>query len=174
MLQNLKQNNLVIDATIGNGKDSNFILKQIPNGHLFGFDIQKEAINNTNNLLKENFKNYTLYNTSHEKIDEILKEYQNKISLIIFNLGYLPNGNKEITTTYKTTIKAIENSLKLLNNKGHIVITIYPGHQEGKKESIEIEKYLKTRTNYTYQEFHNTDNIVAPYVINITKKIKQK
>ena len=31
-----------------------------------------------------------------------LKEYENKISLVLFNLGYLPNGNKNIMTNYKT------------------------------------------------------------------------
>lgn len=169
METNLKENDLVIDATIGNGKDSNFLLNKIKKGYLFGFDIQEKALENTNNLLKENYKNYKLYKTSHENMYKILKEYKNKISLIIFNLGYLPKENKEITTTYKTTIKAIKEGLKLLNNKGHIVITIYPGHKEGKKESIEIEKYLKTLKDYKIETYKNTDNETAPYVIHIKK-----
>ena len=168
MKNNLKEKDLVIDATIGNGNDSLFILNTITKGHLFGFDIQKEAINNTKKLLK-NYKNYTLYNKGHENIYKTLKKYKNKISLIIFNLGYLPNGNKNITTNYKTTIKALKESQKLLNNKGHIVITIYEGHPEGNKESIEIKKYLK-KENIIYEEYHNTDNKNAPYTINIKKQ----
>ena len=62
----------------------------------------------------------------------------------------------------------------MLNKKGHIVITIYPGHEEGQKESKEIIKYLKTLTNYTYEEFHNTENKEAPYVINIKQNTKKK
>lgn len=168
METNLKENDLAIDATTGNGKDSDFILKHIPNGHLFGFDIQKDAIDNTDNLLKDKYTNYTLYNTSHEKIDEVLQEYKNKITLIVFNLGFLPKGDKTITTKTNSTIKAIENSFKLLNKKGHIVITIYPGHPEGLKESIAIKKHLN-KNKYSYTEYHNTDNPISPYVINIKK-----
>lgn len=171
METNLKDKDLVIDATIGNGFDTLFLLEHINNGFLFGFDIQKDAINNTNNLLKEKYTNYKLFNIGHENMYKTLKEYKNKISLIVFNLGYLPNSNKKIKTNYKTTIKAIKDSLKLLNNKGHIVITIYPGHPEGLKESIEIKKYLKGLKDYTYEEFHNTDNEIAPYVINIKRTI---
>lgn len=171
MEESLKDKDLVIDATIGNGKDSLFLLNHITNGYLFGFDIQKKAINNTNNVLKEHFNNYKLFNIGHEHMYKILKDYQKKISLIVFNLGYLPNSNKKVKTNYKTTIKAIKEGLKLLNNKGHIVITIYPGHEEGLKESIEIKKFLKTLKNYTYEEFHNTGNNIAPYVINIKRTI---
>ena len=174
METNLKQNDIVIDATIGNGKDSNYLLSIITKGFLFGFDIQKKAIENTNNLLKDKYKNYKLYQTGHENIEKTLKKYKQKISLIVFNLGFLPKENKEITTKTETTIHAIKQSLNMLNKKGHIVITIYPGHQEGLKESKEIKKYLKTLTNYTYEEFHNTENKEAPYVINIKQNTKKK
>ena len=169
MEENLKENDLVIDATTGNGKDSDFLLSIVKKGHLFGFDIQKDAIDNTNNLLKDKFSNYTLFNNSHENMYKFLKEYSNKISLIVFNLGYLPKGDSSITTKSNTTINAIKNGLKLLNKKGHIVITIYPGHPEGLKESTEIKKFLDNN-KYIYTEYHNTDNETAPYVINIKKK----
>lgn len=171
METNLKNNDLVIDATTGNGKDSLFLLNIINNGYLFGFDIQKDAIRNTDNILKNKFNNYTLYNTGHENMYKVLKNYAGKISLIVFNLGYLPKGNVKITTKSSTTIKAIKDSFKLLNKKGHIVITIYPGHTEGLKESIKIKNFLD-KGNYLYEEYHNTDNNYAPYVIDIKKEIK--
>lgn len=167
---NLKDSDLVVDATTGNGKDSLFLLGLVPNGHLFGFDIQKDAINNTDNLLKDKYNNYTLYNVSHDKLDKVLNDYIGKISLIVFNLGYLPKGDEAITTKEITTIKAIENSFKLLNKKGHIVVTIYPGHPEGLKESVSIKKYL-LKHKYCYNEYHNTNNENAPYVIDIKKEI---
>lgn len=169
METNLKEKDLVIDATIGNGKDSLYLLNIINKGHLFGFDIQEEAITKTNNLLKEKYNNYTLYNTNHENIYNILKKQKGKISLVVFNLGYLPKGNKEITTKENTTIKAIKNSIKLLNKKGHIVITIYPGHSEGKKESLKINKVFNN-SKYIYKEYHNTNNPISPYVVDIKLK----
>ena len=168
MKENLKQNDLVVDATLGQGKDSLFLLEIIEKGHLFGFDIQKEAIKKSKELLKE-YKNYTLFNTGHENMFKNLKEYENKISLIVFNLGYLPKGNKEITTKKETTIKAIKQGIKLLNKKGHIVITIYPGHKEGLKEQKEIIKFLKNDKNLKYEEYYNTEKKESPFVINIKR-----
>ena len=166
--RNLKKEDLVIDATIGNGKDSLFLLNFIPKGFLFGFDISKEAILNSHNLLKDKFKNYKLFNISHAKMFKVLEKYENKISLIVFNLGYLPHSNTYSVTHYKTTIKAIKDAMKLLNNKGHIVITIYPGHKEGLEESIKIKEMLE-KEGYSYQEYHNTLKNTAPYILDIKK-----
>ena len=173
MEDNLKDNDIVVDATTGNGKDSAFLLSIIKNGYLFGFDIQKDAMENTNNLLEDKYNNYKLYNKSHENIDKILKDYTGKISLIVFNLGYLPKGNREITTKSNSTIKAIKNSFKLLNKKGHIVVTVYPGHPEGLKESNLIKKTFDNK-NYIYNEYHNTDNEIAPYVIELKENKKDE
>lgn len=170
----IKSNDIIIDATCGNGKDTLFLSKLIPNGHIFGFDIQEIAINNTKKLLDENnINNYTLFNCSHELISSKLKYYKGKISFIIYNLGYLPNGNENITTTYKSTISSIKQSLDLINKKGIIVITVYPGHNEGNKESNKLRSYLKTIENeYNIMEYHNTDNSDAPYVIYIQHEKK--
>lgn len=166
----VKQNDLVVDATIGNGYDSLYLLNKTTNGFLFGFDIQEEALNNTNKLLKENnINNYKLFLKSHEYILDTLKEYENKISLVIFNLGYLPNGNKEITTKSDSTLKAINNSYKLLNNKGIILITVYPGHKEGKIEEENLLKLLGNNYKDKYKIYKNTDNVKAPYLIERTK-----
>lgn len=162
----LRKKDIVIDSTVGNGLDSLKLLKIIENGFLFGFDIQEKAINNTNKLLKENnFINYKLFLKSHEYMYETLKEYESKVSMIVFNLGYLPNGSKHILTNKKSTIKAIDDSLKLLNNKGTILIVCYP-HKEGKEESNEILKKYKCTV------YRNTDNIDAPFLIEIRSNLQ--
>lgn len=165
----VKENDIVVDATVGNGNDALFLGNIVSKGYLFGFDIQNQAIENTKNLLDKNhIYNYTLFKESHANIQKILNHYLGKISLIIFNLGYLPRGNKKITTHYKSTIKAIKDSFCLLNNKGTILVVIYPGHLEGLKESIEIKKYLKKK-KIAFHEYHNTNNDIAPYLIEIRK-----
>ena len=50
----------------------------------------------------------------------------------------------------------------------NILVVIYPGHNAGLLESKEIKKYLKTN-NIKYKEYHNTDNEIAPYLIQIKK-----
>ena len=160
----LKKEDIVIDATCGNGFDTLMLSKICKK--VFAFDIQENAINKTKELLFKNaVENVELINDSHEYIYKHLKEYKNKISLVLFNLGYLPNGNKNIMTNYKTTLIAIKEALKLLNNKGIILVTCYP-HEEGKKESNEIIKYLESN-NINYKIYKNTDNINAPFLIKI-------
>lgn len=170
----LKPNDIVVDATCGNGKDMLFLSKLVPNGHVFGFDIQDIAIKNTNKVLNDNnISNYTLFNCSHDLLIDKLKNYEGKVSFIVYNLGYLPNGNTNITTKYESTISSIKQSLKLINKKGIIVITIYPGHEDGKIEKVKITEFIKTIENgYDINEFHNTTNEDAPYIVYIKTKEK--
>ncbi len=49
----------------------------------------------------------------------------------IFNLGYLPKGDKSIVTKPDTTIQAINALLSLMSIEGIIVFVIYHGHSEG-------------------------------------------
>lgn len=166
ILKNIKKNDIVVDATIGNGNDTLFLSNIVTDGKVFGFDIQDEAISNTKKII--NNKNVTLYKENHADIGKVLNEYKNKISLVLFNLGYLPGGDKTVTTNYKTSIQAIKESFNLLNNKGLILIVVYPGHEEGLKESKELLKFINNE-NYNYKIYHNTDNETAPYLIEIKK-----
>lgn len=162
----LKPGDICIDATCGNGFDTLYICKLCKK--VYAFDIQNVAIKNTKKLLDENnIKNYELINDSHEFMEKYLKDYKKKISLITFNLGYLPNGNKKITTNSKSTLIAIKKGFELLNKKGIILITCYP-HKEGKKESDLILSYInKNKLNYTI--YKNTDNTNAPFLIEIKR-----
>ena len=53
---------------------------------------------------------------------------------VVFNLGYLPGGDKSLTTRCDTTLAAIRESLSLLRPGGLISVTMYSGHEEGAKE----------------------------------------
>lgn len=166
---NVNDDDIVVDMTVGNGFDSLFLGKLVSNGFLFGFDIQKAAIFNTTKVLEENnIKNYKLFLTSHDQINTVLNDYKGKIKLVLFNLGYLPGGNKKITTNHSTTLKAFINSYELLSKNGLILIVFYP-HEEGVLERKSILNYLN-KNNIMYNEFHNTNNKQAPFLIEIKKE----
>lgn len=157
-----------VDMTVGNGNDTLF-LASICN-HVYGFDIQKQALDITNEKLKCNhFNNVSLYEDSHENINQYdLKNVKG----IIFNLGYLPKGNKNITTKVSSTLIALNKSLSLLKKGGICILVIYPGHQEGLKESVEILRFTASLSQKEYQvlryEFFNQKNN-PPYLIAIQK-----
>lgn len=163
----VKHNDIVVDATIGNGNDTLFLCNKAKDGMVFGFDIQSDAIVNTSKAL-DGFTNFKLYKKSHEYIYDTLKDYEGKVSLVLFNLGYLPGGNKNITTEGKSTTKALEGSIKLLNNKGKVLVVIYPGHEAGKLEEDMILDLIK-ENNINHKFYRNTSNPIAPYLLVIYK-----
>lgn len=166
----IKKNDLVIDATIGRGNDTLFLCKLVSKGHVYGFDIQDDAIVSTKRLLDQpKLNNYTLFLENHVHMYYHLKHLEGKIKAILFNLGYLPKGNKTITTMSQNTVKAIDQGLSLLCNTGFILMTIYK-HQEGLREESAILEYIEKHKNTIKTEkYYNTDNKEAPYLIKIEK-----
>ena len=165
-VENVTSNDYVVDMTIGNGNDTLFLANI--SKKVFGFDIQDIAIKNTTKLLEENnVDNYELFNISHDKIDIVLNKYKNNIKLILFNLGYLPCGDKFITTNHETTLNAIKNSFDILKNDGLILVVFYP-HPEGKLEAKVVLDYLNNY-NLIYKIYKNTPNEDAPYLVVISK-----
>ncbi len=170
-----QEGDITIDATVGNGLDTLFLSQLVKDkGHVFGFDIQDKAISNTRKLLENNYcRNVTLYKMGHENVKEKIPiNYHGKIASAIFNLGYLPKGDKTITTTKETTIRAIEDILTLLKPNGIIVLVVYSGHPEGKLEKEALLNYVKCLNQKQYQvllyQFINQINH-APFVIAIEK-----
>jgi hypothetical protein len=161
-----------LDATAGGGNDSLFIANIIltkNSGKLIAYDIQKEAIEKTEQRLKENlkpehFKRVSLHHKSHETLPS-----NEDISLIVYNLGYFPGGDHQITTEAETTIKSIEHAILAINDKGLITITMYPGHEAGKIEKNAILSYLDAKTSLKI--FHHTPlrNHKSPSFITIRK-----
>lgn len=133
-----KDAKIAADMTLGKGNDSKYILENTGVERLYSFDIQKEAEVKSKKLIGEDPR-FVFHLASHDKVEEYIKE---GLDLVVYNLGYLPGGDKEITTKYNSTIKSLEKTLKLLNPQGLIIITIYPGHPAGKIESEKLEEFL--------------------------------
>ena len=56
------------------------------------------------------------------------------MKLVVFNLGYLPGGDKTICTTGATTVAALEAAQRAVMVGGCLSVTVYPGHPEGERE----------------------------------------
>ncbi len=141
--RNLRDGDRAVDCTVGNGHDTLLLADIVgDSGRVYGFDIQDIAIETTfKKLESENLINrVNLIKDSHENIDKYIKE---SVDLVIYNLGYLPRGDKNIKTEKSSTIKSIQISLELLKNNGIILITCYTGHDGGSEEKDAIEDFLK-------------------------------
>lgn len=172
--QYIKEGSIVIDGTMGNGNDTYFLADIVgEKGKVYSFDIQRQAIENTTKLLSNNkniINRVELINDSHVNIE---KHVKTKIDGATFNLGYLPNGEKNITTKVDTTIIAIEHCIDLLNKNGIISIVIYQGHDEGKEEKNTIYDFVSKLDKHIFHvlkiELANQDKN-PPSMILITKK----
>lgn len=129
---------LVIDATVGNGYDT-LLLSQLA-ARVIGFDIQKIALERTEQRLTEaGCSNVTLVHQSFEHIQSI-QGYKG----VVFNLGYLPQGDKTITTNVTTTLSTVQWIAQQLPPDGFILITAYPGHPEGALEARALLEWVQT------------------------------
>src|SRR5699024_462449 len=143
----IQEGDTIIDATCGNGHDTVFLSKLAgKSGHVFGFDIQTEAITHTAKRLQEQspHKNTILIQDSHSNfLHHIPVDKLTRLGGAIFNLGYLPGGDKQLITKSDSTITAIEGIMTHLQPKGIIVLVIYHGHKGGKEEMQAIMKYAR-------------------------------
>ncbi|MFT4414911.1 class I SAM-dependent methyltransferase [Fredinandcohnia humi] len=173
----ISDGDVAVDATIGNGHDTLMLASLVgENGHVYGYDIQKEAVNNTYSRLSENnlSERVTLFNESHNQIlSTIPIQAHGKVTAAIFNLGYLPGGDKTIVTKPDSTIEAIEQLLTVLAPEGIIVLVVYHGHDEGAIERDYLIEYTskidqKIAHVLTYRFTNQINN--PPFIIAIEKR----
>jgi predicted methyltransferase len=146
----VKEGDIVIDATAGNGNDTVFLAEIVgEKGKVYSFDIQETALKNTKKKLKKLnlLERVELIHDGHENIDKYITS---KVNAVMFNLGYLPGGDHKIQTRAETTITAVEKSLNILVEYGIIVLVIYHGGDSGFKEKEAVIKYLKALDSNKY------------------------
>lgn len=167
----LKEGMVVADCTLGNGYDAERMLEVIgKSGWLYGFDIQDQALMKTRERLKS-FNNFTLYRESHEYIKTYLSN--ESLDAAVFNLGYLPSGDRQITTLAESTLKSVKATLDCLKIGGLLGITVYRGHPQGADEDRVLSPYLESLNADQYHllhcEYPNQGNKV-PHVYYVIKK----
>lgn len=152
---------VVIDATAGRGYDTSFLCSLVgDSGKVISFDVQKDAVDSTENLLKSRGQTADVHLESHENMTKYAD--RDSVSCIVFNLGYLPSGDHSVFTHAESTIKAIEGGLGLLKKGGLMCVSVYYGGDSGYEERDALLPYLKTLDSSKYQvlklDFYNWTN----------------
>lgn len=85
---NLRDDSIIVDCTLGYGGHSSNILKKIPNGHLYSFDQDIEAINYSSERLSKINSNFTIIKSNFKNITVKLNELNvTKVNGILYDLG---------------------------------------------------------------------------------------
>ncbi len=86
---NIKEDGVYVDATLGYAGDAQEILKRIKRGYLFAFDQDSNAVNYSEEVLKNIADNFKIFNYNFVYMKEILeKENVFLVDGIIFDLGF--------------------------------------------------------------------------------------
>ena len=85
---NLRDDSIIVDCTLGYGGHSSNILKKIPNGHLYSFDQDIDAINYSSERLSKINSNFTIIKSNFKNITAKLNELNvTKVNGILYDLG---------------------------------------------------------------------------------------
>ena len=181
----IKTNDVVVDATMGNGYDTQFLAEL--GAKVYAFDVQEEALNatenrlddagiknqifekNLSNLLTEPSVNLVL--SGHEKLSEYVKE---PIKAAIFNLGYLPKTDKSVVTRADTTLTALDALTNQLVVGGRIAIMIYYGHEGGMEEKDAVIKWTSNlpQKDWEVTSYAPLNQIHTPPILVLIEKRK--
>lgn len=172
--QFLKEGHTVVDATAGNGHDTLFLAAKVgTSGKVYAFDIQEKALEKTRQLLAQHhlLDRVVLINDGHEKLADYINE---PLQCLVYNLGYLPGGDKKVITSAATTLLSLSQGLQYLRPGGTAAVTVYPGHPGGAEEAEKVEHYLCSLPSDRWQVFTwknaNCRGKSAPYLIFVWKK----
>lgn len=170
LAQVITKDDVVVDATMGNGHDTLFLAKLAK--QVYAFDIQEQALEKTSQRLQEaGLINVELLLQGHETVDQFV----NEVKAAIFNLGYLPSADKFIITKPHTTIEALEKLCQMLVKGGRIAIMIYYGHEGGDIERDAVMDYVSqlSQQEYTATIYRTLNQINNPPFLVMIEKLER-
>lgn len=163
-------NGVLADFTMGNGHDTLYLASLVPQGKVYAFDVQPEALVNTRARLEEAGV------TAQTEL--ILDSHANLAAYVpydydagMFNLGYRPGGDKHKHTMHESTRQAVTDAIERVKPGGVVVISVYPGHDEGRTEGDMLLEMLADydKKKYCVSHFHLVNSPDAPFIIAVEK-----
>ncbi len=141
---------------------------------MWAFDVQPQALNNTRCRLQEaGYSNVRLILDGHENLKQYVSE---PLNAAIFNFGWLPGGDKSLTTRTETSIPALSAALSLLKENGMLIAVLYPGHENGKQEAEAVGQWAKNlpQEQFAVLRYGFTNRKNNPPYLLAFEKLRQK
>lgn len=141
----LAAGDVAVDATCGNGHDTLALARLVgPKGRVTAFDIQPAALEVTRRALAAadlDDGRVRLVHDCHTRLAAHVAP--GSAAWVMFNLGYLPGGERAVTSHTDTTLAALDAARAVLRPGGVLAVTCYPGHPEGALEARAVEHWLR-------------------------------
>ena len=117
-------------------------------GRVLAFDVQEDAVRQTNELLAREGKHAEVHLDSHAHMESYAAP--ESVDCIVFNFGRLPGGDPHIFTQADSSIEAVNAGLRLLKPGGVMALAIYYGGENGYGERDALLAHLKTLDDRKY------------------------
>lgn len=154
---------VVVDATCGNGHDLLELVSLARSGRVIGMDIDPCAIEEC----RRRVQGVELYEQSHEYPPPDVEE----MKLVVFNLGFLPSAAERRPTMAESTLGALDSwVLPKLAEGGCASLTVYPGHEEGRREAEALRSFARSLSNSKWRATEHVavnHDAKAPYLLTI-------
>ena len=141
--QTVRPGAVCIDATAGKGRDTALLCRLAgETGRVLAFDIQQEAVEQTEALLEREGLRAEVHLDSHANMARYVQP--ETVDCVVFNFGRLPGGDPAVFTRAETSVAALEASLRVLKPGGVIAIALYYGGANGYGERDAVMTWLET------------------------------
>lgn len=166
--ERLRNGDRAVDATCGNGHDTLLLARLVgPTGKVWAFDVQSAALAvAAERLTAAGCRDWVeLLAVGHERLAELVAE---PLQAVVFNLGYLPGGDRQTVTSPASTVAALEQAFSLLAPGGLILIAVYTGHPGGEAERQAVELWaagLSPACCNVWRSCQLNRSAAAPYLI---------
>ncbi len=133
----------VIDATAGNGHDTVFLAACVgAEGKVLAFDVQQVALASAQaRVAAAGFAaRVEFFHESHRQMEA--HAVKSSVAVVMFNLGYLPGENHELTTETEETLGGLDGAARLLKTGGMLSVICYPGHPVGAAEALAVAEWM--------------------------------
>jgi SAM-dependent methyltransferase len=142
----LRPGDKALDATLGNGHDCLFLARRVGDaGRVVGLDIQPRALAASHERLEQAGMAHRvrLILGDHAELARLMPgSMRGQLQVAMFNLGYLPGGDRRLITRAESTRSALRQTLEWLKPGGMISILCYPGHAGGEGELTAVTEWL--------------------------------
>lgn len=177
---------IAVDLTAGRGQDTLALWRMVgATGQVVAFDVQKEALAQTQKRLLEAGATVRMVDQNHLPLAaqpgvDLLECCHSLFAdvvagaptVMVANLGYLPGGNQQLITRPETTLTALYQALEGLAVRGRMAVVVYPGHAGGEEEARLVSRFFSAldSNNYDVLQLHLSNRRQAPGLLVVEKR----
>ncbi len=163
----LREGSYAVDATAGNGFDTVFLAQCVgESGKVFAVDLQPSAVMRTRERVEALglSERVECVQGDHADLGQMLAERNcADIDCAMFNLGYLPHGDKSIVTRPASTLHALQSIDRVLVAGEIVSLLVYVGHEEGQEEGRVVRRWIEEQGDrYEVKCWTDDGNIKSP------------